>query len=294
MAVDRVPSLGGAQPVKLNLRFSLPAAKDSLADDLRELFLRGACCDTVLVCAGRRFPAHRAALAARSAVLREEFATQTQTQAAPEAQSQDCVTPSGPAAYFASASPQRSSPARGSGTVGAAPGREMRVSAASNPEAVEHLLHYVYELPAAEGASLEIVKDVLRLADVFKLPGLAQRASQWLAKDVTTADAVERLAVCRDFGLTALRQRLLETLHANRAALSEIVSSSKVLEYPELMQELLQQVAGPQTDDNDDDEHDDEPCSPSKKWAKKGGGKGGGRGVGSRGGGRGRGRGGSR
>jgi len=238
--------------VKLNLRFSVPAAKESLADDLRELFLRGACCDTVLVCAERTFPAHRTALAARSAVFREEFAVQSQAVKAQEP-----------------APPQSSESGAGSA---ASSSREFRISAASNPEAVQHLLNYIYEIPPAEEASIEIVKDVLRLADVYKLPGLAQRATQWLSKDVTTGDVVERLAVCRDFGLAGLRQKFLEVLHNNKTALGEVVRSSKVLEYPELMQELLQQVAGPQNDE-------DEPCTPSKKRAKKGGkGKGKGRG----------------
>jgi len=167
----------------------------------------------------------------------------------------------------AAASPGRASPAE-------APGREFRISAASNHEAVQLLLDFVYELGNTHTPSLpnEIVKDVLRLADMYKLPGLTQHAAAWLCKDATTDDILERMSVCRDFGLDTLRSKLLEALHANKTALKQIVTDPKVLQYPELMQSLLKQVAGPQPES--DPEPDDEPKAPSKKKAKKGSGTG--------------------
>lgn len=90
---------------------------------------------------------------------------------------------------------------------------------------------------------MAINRDVLSLAQKFQLPGLAQRAAQWLAKDITTGNVVERLALCAEFGLTDLRTRIIEQLAMNRVALMEVVSSPKIMEHPELMQEILKQTA---------------------------------------------------
>merc|ERR1719230_2262781 len=90
----------------------------------------------------------------------------------------------------------------------------------------------------------EINKDVLRLAQRFDLPGLTERATRWLAKDLTTGNVVERLAICAEFGLMTLSSRIIEQLAMNRAALREVANSPKIMAYPELMQALLKQTAG--------------------------------------------------
>merc|ERR1719161_68526 len=92
-------------------------------------------------------------------------------------------------------------------------------------------------------ASQEITRDVLRLAQSFQLPELTSRATMWLAKDITTGNVVERLAMCSDFGLEVLHAKIMEQLTLNRQALVEVAHSSQITKHPELMQAMLKQAS---------------------------------------------------
>merc|ERR1719362_281738 len=89
----------------------------------------------------------------------------------------------------------------------------------------------------------DINKDVLRLAQTFQLPGLTERATRFLARDLTTGNVVERLTICEDFGLHQLREKILEQLTFNKRALAEVAGSPQIMTYPKLMQSLLQMAA---------------------------------------------------
>merc|ERR1712232_1094713 len=125
---------------------------------------------------------------------------------------------------------------------------EVRVAGIENPEAVKFMLDYVYQADSEvwedyNTRTQEINKDVLRIAQNFDLPGLTQRAMYWLVKDLTTANVVERLTICDDFGLVDLRERILEQLTVDKKALAEVATSPQIMKYPKLMQALLQQAA---------------------------------------------------
>eukprot|EP00439_Symbiodinium_sp_Y106_P051958 s2675_g6.t3 len=95
--------------------------------------------------------------------------------------------------------------------------QEIRLAEISNPEAVKFMLDYMYQTDASvwedyNPRTQEINKDVLRLAQTFRLPGLTERAMHWLAKDLTTGNVVEVLTICEDFGLSQLGERILEQL----------------------------------------------------------------------------------
>eukprot|EP00931_Biecheleriopsis_adriatica_P005473 TRINITY_DN106992_c0_g1_i1.p1 TRINITY_DN106992_c0_g1~~TRINITY_DN106992_c0_g1_i1.p1 ORF type:complete len:227 (-),score=54.60 TRINITY_DN106992_c0_g1_i1:86-766(-) len=212
MSLDRMPDLG-SKPVSLTVK--LPPIKntgvDRLAEGLRELYKRGEFTDVALVCADRTFYAHRIVLAAESEVFKSGLAT----------------------------APKESIDG----------GRqEVRLAEISNPEAVKFMLDYMYQTDAAvwedyNPRTQEINKDVLRLAQNFRLPGLTDRATHWLAKDLTTGNVVEVLTICEDFGLSVLGDRILEQLTQNKKALAEVANSPQIMKYPKLMQALLQQAA---------------------------------------------------
>jgi hypothetical protein len=213
MSIERTPELG-TKPVALSVK--LPAVKiesaDALGDGLRDLYRKGEFTDVALVCAERTFSAHRVVLAAKSPVLRESLS------------------------------------GSGAGHAEAGGKQEIRLVEIANPEAVSFMLDYLYQKDDSEWKDYnprtqEINKDVLRLAQMFRLPGLTERAMHWLAKDLTTGNVVERLTICEDFGLQLLSGKILEQLTCNKKALGEVANSPQIMTYPKLMQALLQKAA---------------------------------------------------
>eukprot|EP00747_Dinoflagellata_sp_TGD_P166239 gnl/TRDRNA2_/TRDRNA2_188722_c0_seq1.p1 gnl/TRDRNA2_/TRDRNA2_188722_c0~~gnl/TRDRNA2_/TRDRNA2_188722_c0_seq1.p1 ORF type:complete len:259 (-),score=49.05 gnl/TRDRNA2_/TRDRNA2_188722_c0_seq1:124-837(-) len=212
MSLERTPQLG-TKPVALTVK--LPPMKNAdnstLDDGLRELYRTHQFCDVSLICAGQTFTAHRVVLASMSEIFRQGLEVPTD-------------------------------PSTGGSR------QEVRLADIANPEAVKFMLDYTYQLDGAvwedyNPRTQEINKDVLRLAQSFRLPGLTQRATHWLAKDLTTGNVVERLTICEDFNLLELREKILEQLTQNKRALSEVANSPQIMKYPKLMQSLLQQAA---------------------------------------------------
>jgi len=214
--LDKVPELG-TKPVTLTVK--LPPFKhqvdDHLGDGLRELYRRGELTDVSLMCAEQAFNAHKVVLAASSEVFKEGLAKEKEGLLAEG---------------------------------GGASKREVRLADVYNPESVKFMLDYIYQVDDAELGKFnprtqEINKDILTLAQNFRLPGLTERATHWLAKDLHTGNVVERLTICETFGLNVLRERILEQLTTNKKALAEVASSPQIMKYPKLMQGLLQQAA---------------------------------------------------
>merc|ERR1712232_550619 len=126
---------------------------------------------------------------------------------------------------------------------------EIQLSDIVNPEAVKILLDHMYQLDDKEWAKFnprtqDVNREVLRLAAQFELPRLTQQAMQWLSKDLTTGNLVERLSICDEFGLTELSDKILEQLTNNREALAEVANCPQITSYPKLMQAMLQCAAG--------------------------------------------------
>lgn len=210
MSVARLPQLG-SKPVALAVRLapSKTAPVDELSAGLQEFYRRGEFADVVLICAEQRFPAHRVVLASQSRFFREVL-----SQPLPTAKS----------------------------------GHEIRLSDIVNPEAVKILLDHLYQIDDREWAKFnprtqDVNREVLRLAAQFELPGLTQRAMRWLGQDLTTGNVVERLAICDEFGLAELSDKILEQLTNNREALAEVANSPQITSYPKLMQAMLQCTA---------------------------------------------------
>merc|ERR1712146_488273 len=142
---------------------------------------------------------------------------------------------------------------------------ELRVSVA-NPEAVKIMLDYLYLLDEKEWATFNprtqaVNQDVLQLAAQFQLHGLTQLAMHWLSQDLTTGNVLERLAICDDFGLSELSEKILQQLTNNRAALAEVAHSQQITNHPKLMQSILKCAAG-------DPEPGAAPQQKSKRLAK--------------------------
>jgi hypothetical protein len=124
----------------------------------------------------------------------------------------------------------------------------LEVSGLSCSKSFRILLGYLYVAAAGveweyNPESHEVNKDVLRLARHFGLDQLHEYAARWLAKDLTTANVVERLVSCEEFGLGLLREKIVERLAMNPSELMLVCSSPEITKHPKILQDLLVQVA---------------------------------------------------
>jgi len=125
---------------------------------------------------------------------------------------------------------------------------ELHVKGIETSEALETLLSFVYV--ACTGGrwiytptSDLVNKDVLRLARHFDMPRLHEHAARWLVKDLTTANVVDRLATCEEFGLRMLHDKIVEQLTANPTELTIVSCSPELTRHPRILQDILVQVA---------------------------------------------------
>lgn len=205
--------------VKMGFKYPVQAStQPRLADGMRELYKQRVLCDAELVSCSDRFPCHKVVLAAKSPKFAEVFVRDAET----------------------------------------ATRTEVRVYDAS-PEAVSLLLNYMYESEAEyEPRSQQVNLEVLQLADSFDLPHLKEVCASFMAKEVTTETVIETICACVKYGLAKLRERLLAQLTGNKKALQDLASAPQIMQYPELMRELLTLLA-----------HDGHPDQPASKKARK-------------------------
>jgi len=210
MSLARCPELG-TKAIALTVKMKKPPAEAvSLGDSMKDLYRQGCLTDIDLVCCEKKYAAHCVVLAAQSSIFRQQI--------------------------------QALVPTAGGGRP------ELRLQDIFNPEALKFMLDFLYEVDDAEMAEFnprtqDINKDILTLARSFQLPGLTERAVRWLAKDLTTGNVVERLSICDEYGLTDLREKILEQLTSNRQAMAEVAHSPQIMTYPGLMQSMLQHAA---------------------------------------------------
>merc|ERR1719482_1289208 len=110
------------------------------------------------------------------------------------------------------------------------------------PGAVKAFLDFVY-LDEYNPKTEEINKDVLKLANQFKMPELTEKCAEILAKDITTTNVVDVLGLCEEFQLDRLREKIMQQLTSNRKVLNDVAQSKSILQYPLLMQEMLSLIA---------------------------------------------------
>lgn len=234
-AISRAQDVGKSHiplHIKLNdlRRDQKSQTLNPVADGLRELYRKGEFTDVSLICADRSFRAHRCVLAARSDVFFQGLASN-----APE--------------------PKTS--------------MEVRLVEVTNPEAVKLMLDHIYQIEDEEynPKSQEINKDVLKLAQNFKLHGLQELATRYLSQELSTGNVVERLTICEDFALEELKEKILEQLTFNKQALAEVASCPQIIAYPKLMQSLLKMAAAVP---NEQPEPPSTPAEPRRKLRKAG------------------------
>merc|ERR1719235_2387820 len=94
-----------------------------------------------------------------------------------------------------------------------------------------------------EPKSTSVNIEVLRLADTFGLPHLRETCAAHRAKELNTDNVIETICAAAKYGLTKLREKILGQLTGNNKALQDIASAPQIVQYPELMRELLSLLA---------------------------------------------------
>lgn len=104
--------------------------------------------------------------------------------------------------------------------------------------AVRSFLDFVYNREY-QPRNEEVNKDVLKLANQFRMPVLIEKCSEELAKNITTTNVVDKLQLCDEFELLKLRNKIMQQLTSNKKALQDVAESQQILQYPLLLQEML-------------------------------------------------------
>ncbi|CAK0834226.1 unnamed protein product [Prorocentrum cordatum] len=110
----------------------------------------------------------------------------------------------------------------------------------SHPEAVKAMLDCIYRPSAEYAPSCEDAnRDVLRLAQRFRIAQLQDLACRWLTTGLSTANVFERLLTCETFSLVEAREQILQLLTSNPETLLELAKDPEILKVPAVMQDLL-------------------------------------------------------
>lgn len=104
--------------------------------------------------------------------------------------------------------------------------------------AVRSFLDFVYNREY-KPRNEEVNKDVLKLANQFKMPVLIEKCCEELVKNLTTTNVVDKLQLCDEFELSKLRNKIMQQLTSNKKALQDVAESQQILQHPLLLQEML-------------------------------------------------------
>lgn len=257
-ALQATPDLD-TETVDLSVDLGVEHSESALrmTDGIRALYQKCQLYDVLLVAAGSRFPAHQAVLASLSPSfhvhLRQAIAELEGPQKGDNAVSEESGNPSAslaePVVRRADAphatvpvEPEPQSNGCLEPTTRGHP--ELRFPDISHPEAVPALLDFVYGLSSKYKISSDAANtDVLRLAKQFDLPHLTELAAFTFADNMTTDNAVSRLATCEEFDLGAMFSLIADAVIDDSEALVEVSNKLDLVKHPDILQKLLVQSA---------------------------------------------------
>lgn len=229
-----VPPTLTTTPVDLSLRAAAVPDDPPLGEGIRRLYGSQEFSDCVLVIGARAFPIHQVMLASMSASFRQFLLWRQSDLAGDDPMHGTLVKVEAPALEGADAADQR---------------LWLQVQGVAEEEAMLQMLEHVYLLgtgvPSWEYApsTAEVNADVLRLATSFQLPYLQEYAARWLVHGLTTANVVERLVSCEEFGFVQLRSKIITQIIESPEGLTLVTRSPEIMRHPQILQELLLRMA---------------------------------------------------
>jgi len=115
------------------------------------------------------------------------------------------------------------------------------------PEAVQDMLDCIYgpfsdatKEPACKTEAAN--RDSIMLAQSFQIPQLQDQASRWLIRNLTTQNVLARLAICEEFALMDVREKILEQLIADPVVLPLLARDPEITKVPKVLQDLLVRI----------------------------------------------------
>eukprot|EP00747_Dinoflagellata_sp_TGD_P165453 gnl/TRDRNA2_/TRDRNA2_186739_c0_seq1.p1 gnl/TRDRNA2_/TRDRNA2_186739_c0~~gnl/TRDRNA2_/TRDRNA2_186739_c0_seq1.p1 ORF type:complete len:307 (-),score=68.05 gnl/TRDRNA2_/TRDRNA2_186739_c0_seq1:86-1006(-) len=251
--VQTTPELG-FNPVALDVDVgAAPVGVERCLDDsLRAFYENGDLCDIALVGAqgDTFFKAHQTVLAAAGVRFREQLtkALEHARSAACEHEPAKATEANAAAAASVETAPPLAVTPHGAPTA-AVPVHgllELRFHEVSRSEALKLLLDHIYAaetIKTCQPPDDNVIKDVLRLASMLEVPKLQDRAARWLVKGLSTDNVVGRLAMCEEFEMSSLFDKISEQVVASNEALAALAAGDEVLSHPKILQSLLIQTA---------------------------------------------------
>jgi hypothetical protein len=181
---------------------------------LRDLLDRKELCDIVLVVGSHSYPAHSMVLAAASPNLCQLIHAQ-----------------------------------RAQGVRGFVAGLDrvaldIHLGSVTHPEAVQDMLDCIYgpftdatKEPACKTEAAN--RDSIMLATSFQIPLLLEQASRWLIRNLNTQNVLTRLAICEEFQLVEVREKIMEQLISDPVVLPLLARDPEITKVPKVLQDLL-------------------------------------------------------
>merc|ERR1719355_54001 len=90
---------------------------------------------------------------------------------------------------------------------------------------------------------MQINIEVLQLADTFGLPHLRETCAAHMARELNSDNVIDTICAAAKHNLKHLREKIIGQLTGNKKALQDIAAAPQIMQYPELMRELLGHLA---------------------------------------------------
>mmetsp|Transcript_37730 Transcript_37730/g.88607 ORF Transcript_37730/g.88607 Transcript_37730/m.88607 type:complete len:264 (+) Transcript_37730:60-851(+) len=113
-------------------------------------------------------------------------------------------------------------------------------------EAVDYVVRFCYgevKQDSFQPSTSKVNEEILKISSECGLPTLTELCAVRLSSEATTANVVQSVRLCEEFGLSKLREALVKGIVEDHVALDAVAKDPATLSHPPLMRELLASIA---------------------------------------------------